>query len=73
MADYCRQCSVDLDAPYGWSDFGAEEGREPFIDICEGCGSLVVIDATGACCGLPNGEPCAEGHLASPRREEARR
>jgi hypothetical protein len=64
MANYCKQCSVDLGAPEGWSDWTEEPGREPFVDLCEGCG-FVLIAEDGSCIGEPAGEPCYEGHLAS--------
>ena len=60
MADFCLQCSVDLGAPEGWSDF-AEMPPGVWAVICEGCcepGAYVVVEVPpGRCIG-----PCSEGH-----------
>ena len=69
MADFCVQCWKDTwgdGRETGRSDFGRRTGREPFVDVCEGCG-VVVINERGECCGTEHGEPCAEGHLSSWR------
>jgi len=66
MADFCRQCSIDL--------FGQDNGDladlaecgpdEGFSVICEGCGFILVNNA-GECiqCDLKAGQP---GHGAVP-------
>lgn len=50
MADYCLQCSVDLDAPEGWSDFKDETlpGGVLRANLCEGCGAALT-DRDGRC------------------------
>ena len=44
MADFCRQCSVLLGAPPGYSDFP----DDVVLDLCEGCGQYVKLE-NGAC------------------------
>lgn len=67
MADYCKECSVDLFN----SDFkelanlSTEEDTKKGLFanvICEGCG-FVQVDHTGKCLGGAN---CTEGHSYEP-------
>ena len=40
MADFCAQCSKDLGAPEGWSDFNKADPLQ--VQLCEGCGFVKI-------------------------------
>ena len=44
MADFCKQCSEQLGAPLGYSDFP----DDVVLDLCEGCGTYVKLE-NGVC------------------------
>jgi len=56
MADFCMQCSVELDAPLHWTDLSLPQSSAALrfsnlalqYCLCEGCG-MIVADANGRC------------------------
>ena len=44
MADFCLECSADIGAPAGWSDF--KDVTENAVVLCEGCG-FITVDSDG--------------------------
>lgn len=54
MSDFCLQCSEDLKAPEGWSDFSGlsreKDTKQGYFSnvLCEGCGPIQV-DHKGRC------------------------
>jgi len=53
MADFCRQCSIHLGAPAGWTDFAPS--KEPRHELCEGCDvprGITLIGTKGECVDL---------------------
>ena len=48
MADFCVQCSSDLGAPVGYSDFEERPAGYNYDELCEGCGHTKV-NGEGKC------------------------
>ena len=71
MADFCKQCSVELGAPAGWTDMPVlRDPDRTLVTVCEGCqdGAVTTLmNAIGECVGLVDGEPCASGHTRWPK------
>ena len=53
MADFCRQCSIEM-FDEDFRDLEGLSDRE--VALCEGCG-LTVVDCNGSCMGA-----CTKGH-----------
>lgn len=54
MAEFCLQCSEELKAPEGYSDFegmsSEKDTKQGFLNnvLCEGCG-FIQVDHNGKC------------------------